>query len=169
VAVAAGPGEVEADHESLGGWTREWGLVVPADNPQDVSGLSDLVDRDLSFVNRGTNSGLRSSLGDAIADLADERGTTRHDLTEAIAGFDLTVKAHESPARKVAAGQVDAGLGLRATAEKLDLGFVSLGTQSVRVLADPDRTEKAGVERLRTAIGDGEDVFASLAGFEPGE
>jgi len=169
VAVAAGPGEVEADHESLGGWTREWGLVVPADNPQDVSGLSDLVDRDLSFVNRGTNSGLRSSLGDAIADLADERGTTRHDLTEAIAGFDLTVKAHESPARKVAAGQVDAGLGLRATAEKLDLGFVSLGTQSVRVLANPDRTEKAGVERLRTAIGDGEDVFASLAGFEPGE
>ncbi|MFH5800143.1 molybdopterin biosynthesis protein [Haladaptatus sp. CMAA 1911] len=136
----------------LASFFREWGLVVPAGNPDDIEGLSDLVDRDLRFVNRGTNSGLRTTLGNAVADLAEERGTTRRDLVESISGFDLTVKAHESPARKVAAGVADAGLGLRSTAEKLDLGFVPLGEERVRILANPNREEKEGVEELVAAL-----------------
>ena len=112
------------DGVELGGWTREWGLVVPTGNPAGVEGLADLVERDLRFVNRPTASGLRTSLVNALAALADERGVERHDLVESIDGFDFTVQSHESPARRVAAGDADAGLGLRATAEKLDCGFV---------------------------------------------
>jgi putative molybdopterin biosynthesis protein len=162
VTTAGDPG---IDAVDLGGWTREWGLVVPADNPDDVTGLADLVDRDLRLVNRGTDSGLRRSLDDAFAALADERGTGRRDLTDAVDGYDLTVKAHESPARKVAAGSADAGLGLRATAAKLDLGFVPVGEEAVRVLANPDRADKPGVEGLRRAIETGDDVFGALAGI----
>ena len=154
------------DAVELGGWTREWGLVVPAGNPDDVEGLGDLVDRDLSFVNRGTDSGLRTSLASAAAELADERGVDRHDVTGAIHGWDLTARAFESPARSVAAGDADAGLGLRATAAKLDLEFVSLGSQRVRVLANPDRVEKPGVERLGSEVRDLDDALADLAGFE---
>ncbi|WP_277555193.1 molybdopterin biosynthesis protein [Halobaculum limi] len=152
--------------ETLGAWTREWGLVVPTGNPDDVTGLADLVDRDLRFVNRDSNSGLRVSLSNALADLAEERGTTRREVTEAVDGFDRAVRAHESPARRVLAGDADAGLGLRATAERLGAGFLSLGTQEVRVYANPGRTGKPGVDRLRTAIADADDVFASLAGYE---
>ncbi len=127
-------------------------MVVPAGNPDDIEGLSDLVDRDLRFINRGTNSGLRTTLGNAVADLAEERGTTRHDLVESISGFDLTVKAHESPARKVAAGAADAGVGLRSTAETLGLGFVPLGEEQVRILVNPNREEKQGVEELAAVL-----------------
>jgi putative molybdopterin biosynthesis protein len=150
----------------LAAYEREWGLVVPAGNPEEVAGLADLVDRDLRFVNRGSDSGLRTSLGNALADLADERGATRHDLVEAIDGFELAAKAHESPARKVAAGRADAGLGLRATAEKLNLGSIPVGTETVRVLANPERVEKAGVRDLRRALDDELDaVLSELPGF----
>ena len=167
VAVTSAPSDPEVETVDLGGWTREWGLVVPADNPDDVTGLADLVDGDLRFVNRGTDTGIRASLGEAVAALADERGVERHDLVSAIDGFDLTVRAHESPARKVAAGDADAGLGLRATAEKLGLGFVPVGEETVRVLAATDRAEKDGVEALRGAVADAGDVLDSLPGYGP--
>ncbi|NHN59647.1 MULTISPECIES: molybdopterin biosynthesis protein [Halorussus] len=154
------------DATELGVYEREWGLVVSAGNPEGIEGLADLVDRDLRFVNRGSDSGLRTSLGDAVAALAEERGTTRRELTGAIDGFELAAKAHESPARKVGAGQADAGLGLRATAEKLGLGFVPVGTETVRVLANPDREEKPGVRDLSAALDDRlDDVLAELPGF----
>jgi len=168
VAVVAGPGDRADRVETvdLGGWTREWGLVVPRGNPADVTGLAALVDRDLRFVNRETNSGLRTSLGNAVADLASDRGVDRRSLVEAIDGFDFATRAHESPARRVAAGDADAGLGLRATADRLDLGFVSLGRQDVRVLANPVRAGKPGVRALADAIGTGDDVFAGLSGYD---
>ncbi|QLG49417.1 molybdopterin biosynthesis protein [Natrinema halophilum] len=167
VAVAAGPLERDegataakseregghgGDAVELGRWERDWGLIVRAGNPDEIEGLADLVDRDLRFVNRTTDSGLRSSLGASIADLAADRGTDRHVLEDAIEGFDLGLRAHESPARTVIAGDADAGLGLRETAERLDLGFVSVGKQPIRVLANQDRADKKGVLELEEAL-----------------
>ncbi|WP_254769224.1 molybdopterin biosynthesis protein [Salinilacihabitans rarus] len=152
VAVVAGPLDRAVEGAKLGGWSREWGLVVPADDPDGIGGLADLVERDLRFVNRTTDSGLRTSLGNAVAELADERDTERRALVAAIDGFDLGLRAHESPARRVLAGEADAGLGLRETADRLDLGFVPLGEQRVRVLANPERREKPGVRELAAAL-----------------
>ncbi|MFW5963944.1 MAG: molybdopterin biosynthesis protein, partial [Natronomonas sp.] len=132
VAVVSGDGQPDGATE-LGGWSRQWGLVVPPGNPDDIDGLADLVDHDIRFVNRTTDSGLRTTLGNAVADLAGERGVDRHDLVEAIDGFEFAVRAHESPARKVLAGKADAGLGLAATADALGMGFVPCGTETVRV------------------------------------
>jgi len=142
----------------LGDWTREWGLVVPDGNPDDVAGIADLVDRELRFVNRTTDSGLRTTdsglrmtLGNAVAALADDRGAERHDLVEVIDGFEFAVRAHESPARKVLAGEADAGLGLRSTAEALGTGFVPCGEERVRAFAAEERREKPGVRQLERA------------------
>lgn len=150
---------------TLGGWEREWGLIVPSGNPKAIEGLSDLIERDLRFVNRTSNSGLRSTLTDAIATLAEERDETRRDCIDAINGFEVALRAHESPARKVTDGAADAGLGLRATAEKLDTGFVSLGNEQVRVLAKPERVEKEGVSALQDALSDTGNVFNALSGY----
>ncbi|MFB6194449.1 MAG: molybdopterin biosynthesis protein [Halobaculum sp.] len=162
-AVVAGPHE--PDGTVLASWHREWGLLVPAGNPEGVTGLADLVDRDLRLVNRGTESGLRTSLGERVAALADERGVERHTLVEEIDGFDTAVRAHESPARRVVRGVADAGLGLRVTADRLDVDCVSLGTQPVRVVADPDRTGKAGVASLDRALDGIGSVVEGLAGY----
>jgi putative molybdopterin biosynthesis protein len=162
VAVAAGPTEREVAAVELGGWEREWGLLVPAGNPDGVSGLADLIDGDVQFVNRGRQSGLRASFDTAIEVLADERDVDPTELTDAIDGYTLTAQAYESPPRRVLAGKADAGLGLRSTAETLDLEFVSLGTQSVRVLAAPDRADKPAVAHLESLLAD--PPLADLAG-----
>jgi len=165
VAVVAGPTDREVESVELGGWAREWGLVVPAGNPDGIDGLADLIDGESRFVNRNRESGLRASLDATLSEIAPSRGASVGELTDAIDGFDLTRQAHESPPRLVAAGDADVGLGLRTTAERLDLGFVSLGTQQVRVLANPDRTDKPGVEQLATAI-ETTTAIEELAGFE---
>ncbi|HET7322853.1 MAG TPA: substrate-binding domain-containing protein, partial [Halococcus sp.] len=163
--VISTPDDPAVECVELGGWTREWGLIVPPENPEKVEGISDIVDRDLRFVNRPTNSGLRTNLSNALADLADERDEERHDLSDAIDGFDFTVEAHESPARRVVAGEADVGLGLRATAAKLGCGFVSVGEERVRALAHPDRLEKSGVEALEDALTTIETLLDDLPGF----
>ena len=165
VAVVAGPTEREVEAVDLGGWTREWGLVVP--EAGDVSSLGALVDRDRRFANRNRDAGVRSSLDAAIGDLAADRGASRSELTDAIRGYGVGTKGFESPARVVARGDADAGLGLRATADSLGLGFVPLGTERVRLRANPDRTDKPGVTELDAALDDLGSMLDGLAGYDP--
>ncbi|WP_336325367.1 molybdopterin biosynthesis protein [Halovenus sp. HT40] len=169
IAVAAGPTERDVEAVELGSWSREWGLLVPAGNPADVTGVADLVETDLSFVNRGRQSGLRASLDAGIDDLADERGTDRTILTDAISGYTLTAQAYESPPRRVRAGKAEVALGLRASAEPLGLDFVSLGEQPVRILAAPDRVEKVGVESLEDLLPLSDSLIGGLDGIESTE
>lgn len=150
VAVVTGSTAPETATVELGGWEREWGLVVSPES--GIESLAELIDGGYRFINRDRNAGLRRSFDEALDALAAERGENRQSLIEQIDGYSLTTKAHESPARKVAAGQADAGLGLRATAEKLDLAFVPVDTETVRVLAAADRVEKTGVEQLQEAL-----------------
>jgi molybdenum cofactor synthesis domain-containing protein len=165
LAVTTTGGDTEFPTVDLGAWSREWGLVVPAGDPDGVGGLADLVDDDLRFANRTSASGLRTSLTEALADLADERGETRHDLVEAIDGFEAGRRAHESPPRAVLSGHADAALGLRASAETLDLGFVPVGTETVRALANPERAAKPGVEALAARIAGMDDLLDGLPGY----
>ena len=164
VAVTVGPVDRDVDAVEIGRFEREWGLVVPAGDPNDVSGLADLVDADLRFVNRSTDSGLRRTLDAALEELATERETSRSALAERIDGYELTVRAFESPVRKVAAGDADVGLGLRETAERLGCSFVPLGEQSVVVHAAPDRVDRESVAELATELDDAADVVAGLGG-----
>jgi putative molybdopterin biosynthesis protein len=176
VAVVSGPTEsgvgpgvgVGVETVELGGWSREWGLVVPAGNPAEIAGLGDLVDRDVRLANRGEDSGLRASLGAVVADLAAERRVDRHEIVTAIAGFDRGFSGVESPARRVEDRRADAGVGLRSTAERLGLGFVGLGAERVRVIADADRTDKEGVRALRDALASVGAIAADLPGVTSG-
>ena len=151
-AVLAGPFADDPDGVDLGGWHREWGLLVPAGNPDDITSLGDLVDRDVRFINRQTTSGLRASLSAALATLANERDVSKRHLTESIAGFSAAVNAFESPAHRILEGRAAAGLGLRRTAETHDLDFVALGEQPVRLFGNPDRLDKPGFDRLEAAL-----------------
>jgi len=159
IAVVSGPIEPPANSEQIGSWTREWGLLVPEGNPDGVTGLESLVEEVLSFVNRPRDSGLRATFDAALGEL--DLGNA----SENISGYERSARAHESPARMVARSDVDAGLGLRCSADRLGLGFVSLGFEDVRVAAAADRAGKAGVAALAGAINDGA-VFESLTGYE---
>ena len=152
VSVLAGPIAVEGEATELGRWDREWGLVVPSGNPDGLTGPLDLVDGDHTFANRDAESGLRASFDAVLADLADEQAAGADTIAATIDGYDNETRASESPARRVTDGAADAGLALRATAARLDLGFVPLGTETVCLVARPDRTGKPGVAALAALV-----------------
>jgi len=164
-AVVAGPARRNVESVELGSWEREWGLIVPESNPAGVDGFGTLVDGDLRFVNLDTDTGLRASADAELERLAAARDAEAADLQAAIDGYEFTLKAHESPARRVLAGDADAGLGLRSTAEKLGLGFVPVDTQTVRVRANPERVEKQGVQDLKAALAGIDEILTALPGF----
>lgn len=168
VAVVAGPSATSPDTDALdlGGWRREWGLAVPTDNPDAVMGLADLVDRDLRFVNRTQASGMHGSLVKALGEVAEDRDMEQATVMESIRGFDRGLRGHESPARRVLAGEADVGVALRTTAVTLDLGFVPVGKETVSVLAAQNRGEKRGVEQLETALSGIDDILDDVPGFE---
>jgi putative molybdopterin biosynthesis protein len=166
LAVVAGPTDREIDAVDLGGWSREWGLLVPEGNPDSVDRLADLVDNDLGFVNRNRDSGLRTSFDAELDTLAASRSVDRRDLTAAIDGYEATVSGVESPARRVADDRAAVGLGLRATADRHDLGFVSIGTQTVRLLGNPDRVGKPAIDAVRDALETLPAACSSLTGYQ---
>jgi len=152
VVVVTGPFDPAGETVELASFQREWGLVVPADNPEEVEGLASLIDRELTFVNRGGDAGIRAALDDQLAALAEERDTDRRTLEAAINGWGQTTRGLESPARAVLRGTADVGVGIAATADTLDVEVLPLGSLSVQVLAASDRYDKAGVQALEAAL-----------------
>jgi len=152
-------GEPTPDGEELAGWRREWGLVVPQGNPAGLSDLGDLGDGGRQFANLDVSISLR--------DAFDERLEAQDVDPDAIDGYHRALPGIESPARSVAAGRADVGLGLCATATDLDLGFVPVGSQRLTVTLNRDRTGKASVQGLRSRLDESLDgLLSEEAGYE---
>ena len=101
------------------GWVgREQGLIVATGNPRRVSGLQDIALSGLRFVNRQRGAGTRLLLDYHLARLAIDPA--------ALPCYDREEYTHLAVAAAVASGRADCGLGIRAAAEALGLGFVPL-------------------------------------------
>jgi putative molybdopterin biosynthesis protein len=95
---------------------REQGLIVAHGNPMKLANMSDVARTHARFVNRQRGSGTR---------LIVDRLLGEHRLSpERIRGYATEEYTHLAVAATIAAGRADAGIGVRAAAEQLDLGFV---------------------------------------------
>ena len=133
------------DGAVLARWDREWGLAVPAGNPAGIATPADALAADVRFAILDEGLSLRRTFDAAFGEPAPG------EFTRALPGI-------ESAARCVDSGRADAGLALRDTAETLDLGFVSLGTQTLRLLVAENRRSKDGVAALEAALDSHPDV-----------
>lgn len=93
-------------------WRREQGLLTPEGNPDRINGPDDL--RALRIARRQFGAGTRVLLDRLLT----EAGIAPASVT----GPEAT--SHLEVAMSVASGQADTGLGVRAAAVALDLGFV---------------------------------------------
>jgi len=157
VAVVTGEISDGSAVETLGSWTREWGLLVA--DEVDVDGVAPLADGDYRFVNRSRDSGLRDAFEAAIDGCEDPSA-----VRDGITGYGVETQGIESPARRIARGDADVGLGLAATAARMDIGFRRLGAQSVSIVAASDRVDKPTVTRLAERLDD-EKLFEGLTGY----
>ena len=97
---------------------REQGWIVPPGNPLELAGWADAARPEVRIVNRQRGAGTRVlldyELGRLGIDPAQVKGYEREEYT------------HLAVAAAVASGVADAGVGIRAAARALDLGFVPL-------------------------------------------
>ncbi len=105
---------------------RQQGWIVPKDNPLDLSEWEDVVHPDLQFVNRQRGAGTRV--------LLDYELNRREIDSSQVSGYEREEYTHLAVAAAVASGAANAGLGIRAAAEALDLDFVPLASEQYELV-----------------------------------
>lgn len=95
---------------------RQQGLMVARGNPLHIKGLEDLAREGIRFINRQRGAGTRVLLDFRLKQLAID--------PDSIYGYNREEYTHMAVAAAVASGAADAGLGILAAANALDLDFV---------------------------------------------
>ncbi len=98
---------------------REQGLIVAPGNPLGITGLADLPR--VRYVNRQRGAGTRVLLDHELARAGIDPST--------IAGYEREEPTHLAVAAAVAAGRVDAGLGVLSAARAFGLDFVGVARE----------------------------------------
>ena len=144
----------------VGFTTMEEGLMVGAGNPDNIRSVDDLYLKRLRFVNRECGAALRILLDDHL-----ERASLPK---SAIKGYDDEVKSHSEGARLVAAGLVDAALGLHVVADMYGLDFVPLTAVRCDLVIPDDMLDHPTVRIMLDVLQTRalRDDIASVPGYE---
>jgi len=123
---------------------REQGLITAPGNPLGLRGIADLAREGIRLANRNPGSGTRVWLDARL----------RHESIdpERIAGYEDTLATHTAVANAIASGAADAGVGLRASAEALGLGFTPLFMERYDLVMRKDRLSDDALVTLLDAL-----------------
>jgi putative molybdopterin biosynthesis protein len=137
---------------------REQGLIVATGNPKGIHDLSDLIRADVTFINRQPGSGTRLWL-DAQLKKAGIPSTE-------ISGYANSVHTHTETAQAIQSGKADAGIGLQASAMKLNLSFIPLFNERYDLTLMQDQSEYLAplLNHLQTKVCRKE--MARLSGYD---
>jgi putative molybdopterin biosynthesis protein len=108
---------------------RVQGLMVPKGNPKKLTGITDLIQPGLRYVNRQKGSGTRV--------LCDYLCKKEKLDTSAIYGYEREEFTHTAVAALIAADSADAGLGIYSAAKLYDLDFIPICDEQYDLLV-PD-------------------------------
>jgi len=138
---------------------REQGLIVAPGNPHHLTGLADLAHAAVTFVNRQRGAGTRLlldyNLGLLGIDPASIRGYNREEYT------------HLAVAAAISSGRASCGLGIRAAAEALALGFVPLFQERYDLVIPREHYASPFLQPLLDLLGDAafRQAVAALPGY----
>ncbi|MEH6550262.1 MAG: substrate-binding domain-containing protein [Pseudomonadales bacterium] len=119
---------------------REQGLMVKAGNPKNVSGIADLVNSELKFINRQNDSGTRSLMDQ----LLENEGISRADIQ----GYSDQEFTHGAIAAYVAAGMADVGFGVKAAAKQFGLDFIPITTEDYIMVCNRSALKDSSLVRF---------------------
>lgn len=140
---------------------REQGILVRCGNPKSIGGLHDLTREDCRFVNRQPGSGTRVLLDYELKRLRIDPAS--------IHGYEREEFTHMAVGVAVASGLADAGLGVRAAAQALELDFIPLANEQYDLLCLRSFYESARGAQLVAIIRSPsfKTAVSSLGGYDP--
>jgi molybdate-binding protein/DNA-binding HxlR family transcriptional regulator len=139
---------------------RQQGILTQKGNPKKLSEIGDLARDDIFIVNRQPGSGTRLWLDRGLSEIGIPRSQ--------VSGYGYEVKTHHQVGKAVSSGEADAGLGLFAEAEMMELDFSPLFEERYDLvlpaedLANPSFTPL--FDRLHS--GDFRQMVSRLGGYE---
>ncbi|MFQ5340264.1 MAG: substrate-binding domain-containing protein [Anaerolineae bacterium] len=143
--------------------TRSVGLMVAAGNPKGITEIEDLARPDVTIISRQAGSGTRV--------LLDARLREREIMSSDVAGYDREATTHIAVATAVARGEADVGLGVRAAAQALRLGFIPLLRERYDLVIPEETWGRPTVQLMLAVIQSGEFQAAvqALGGYDTSE
>jgi putative molybdopterin biosynthesis protein len=138
---------------------REQGFIVPAGNPAGLAGWEDCRRKELRFVNRQRGAGTRV--------LLDYELSQRRIDPSMVLGYEREEYTHLAVAAAVASGTADFGLGIRAAANALQLGFVPLTLERYDLVIPREHFASSLLEPLLELLSDGgfQAAVAAMPGY----
>lgn len=112
----------DAVHRLIRVASRRQGIMMRKDVAQAITGLADLADGEIRFVNRQTGSGTRMLLEVLLEDAGIDTARVR--------GYDHEEFTHTAVAALLSAGAADTGFGVEAAAVQFGLEFLPMATET---------------------------------------
>ena len=139
---------------------RHQGFIVPAGNPQGITGIVDLTRPEIRFINRQRGAGTRILFDDHLKNAGLR--------PEAIKGYDQEEYTHMAVAVNVLGGAADCGLGIYAAAKALELDFVPLAKERYDLIIPAIYRDDPKITTLLDLIGQPEIQagILELGGYE---
>lgn len=142
------------------GVKRYQGLMVKKGNPLKISDFKDLVNENVSFVNRQRGAGTRILLDYNIKKL---------DINcDDIVGYNRELSTHMAVAMAVKSGTATTGLGILSAAKAMDLDFIPVGYENYDFLVPYEYLEDNRIKDFIETIKSKEFIkkVISLGGYE---
>ena len=127
-------------HKLIGFAHRMQGLMVAKGNPRLISGLKDLSQPGLRYINRASGTGTRVLFDELLADSGID--------PNAISGYATQEPSQAAVAQAVASGSADAGLGIEAAALEKGLDFIPLVRERYHLVCLKSALSQAPVQAL---------------------
>jgi putative molybdopterin biosynthesis protein len=119
---------------------REQGLMVRKGNPKKIHGLKDLLQKDVTFINRQNGSGTRILLDHTLKTLSLKANQIR--------GYEKEEFTHMAVASTVASGMADVGMGILPAARALGLDFIPIAKERYDLLIPSIYFEDEKIQRV---------------------
>lgn len=130
------------------GFQRLQGFVVPKGNPHHISGIDDVIEKGLRFINRSKGSGTRQLIDNLVRDYAEGKGLEFRKVLETIEGYYVEAKTHDAVVTAVEAGHADVGVAIRPATLDREVDFIPISNEYYDILVSKNSLEKEVVRDL---------------------
>jgi putative molybdopterin biosynthesis protein len=140
---------------------RDLGLVIPAGNPQQITGLADLSRPEVVFINRQSGAGTRVWL--------DKQLQEAQIAPTNINGYAQEKKTHLQVAQAIVEGTATVGLAIQAAGDAYGLDFIPLTQERYDLVIPAELWETPALHTLVELIHSDRfrEAVAALEGYAP--